>query len=77
MRDILNLHLVRDRLNTERIRQGNLHTVNEIIFNFILSTTTEYSEQVKNMNSTHTELMQTKLKYGFSSFIISSSLMTS
>lgn len=32
MRDILNLHLVRDRLNTERIRQGNLHTVSKIIF---------------------------------------------
>lgn len=34
MRDILNLHLVRDRLNTERIRQGNLHTVSIIIFIF-------------------------------------------
>lgn len=30
MRDILNLHLVRDRLNTERIRQGNLHTVSKL-----------------------------------------------
>lgn len=33
MRDILNLHLVRDRLNTERIRQGNMNSVNiEFIF---------------------------------------------
>lgn len=32
MRDILNLHLVRDRLNTERIRQGNLQTVSCIPF---------------------------------------------
>lgn len=30
MRDILNLHLVRDRLNTERIRQGNTHTIVQI-----------------------------------------------
>lgn len=29
MRDILNLHLVRDRLNTERIRQQNLHSVSQ------------------------------------------------
>lgn len=38
MRDILNLHLVRDRLNTERIRQGNLHTVNtkKRIFFFVI-----------------------------------------
>lgn len=28
MKEILNLHIVRDRLNTERIRQSNAHSVN-------------------------------------------------
>lgn len=27
MREILNLHIVRDRLNTERIRQSNANSV--------------------------------------------------
>lgn len=27
MKEILNLHIVRDRLNTERIRQSNAHSV--------------------------------------------------
>lgn len=36
MRDILNLHLVRDRLNTERIRQGNLHTVSGVLFSHVV-----------------------------------------
>lgn len=28
MRDILNLHVVKNRMNIESIRQGNIHTVN-------------------------------------------------
>lgn len=29
MREILDLHIVRDRLNTEKIKQGNAHSVNK------------------------------------------------
>lgn len=34
MRDILNLHVVKNRMNIESIRQGNIHTVNT---NFMLN----------------------------------------
>lgn len=36
MNEILSLHVVRDRLNVERIRQGNINLVNKNIFIIII-----------------------------------------
>lgn len=44
MRDILNLHVVKNRMNIESIRQGNIHTVNT---NFLLNLNFRISESVR------------------------------